>query len=54
MRRGQGEPRTLWCHLKAAQCRRNASFEQKAAAVETVTAIREKDGTWHVGGYFIK
>jgi hypothetical protein len=32
----------------------NTSFEQKAAAVETVTAIREKDGTWHVGGYFIK
>jgi hypothetical protein len=32
----------------------DASFEQKAAAVETVTAIREKDGTWHVGGYFIK
>jgi len=32
----------------------NASFDQKAAAVETVTAIREKDGTWHVGGYFIK
>jgi hypothetical protein len=31
----------------------NASFDQKAAAVETVTAIREKDGTWHVGGYFI-
>ena len=32
----------------------NTSFEQKAAAAETVTAIREKDGTWHVGGYFIK
>jgi hypothetical protein len=31
-----------------------ASFENKSAAVETVTAIREKDGTWHVGGYFIK
>ena len=30
------------------------SLEQKAAAVETVTAIREMDGTWHVGGYFIK
>ncbi len=30
------------------------SFEQKSAAVETVTAIREKDGTWHVGGYFVK
>jgi hypothetical protein len=32
----------------------NASFEHQSAAVETVTAIREKDGTWHVGGYFIK
>ena len=32
----------------------NTIFDQKAAAVETVTAIREKDGTWHVGGYFIK
>jgi hypothetical protein len=32
----------------------NTSFEQKSAAVETVTVIREKDGTWHVGGYFIK
>jgi len=32
----------------------NASFEHKAAAVETVTAMKEKDGTWHVGGYFIK
>jgi hypothetical protein len=31
----------------------NASFEHKAAAVETVRAMREKDGTWHVGGYFI-
>jgi hypothetical protein len=30
------------------------SFEQKAAAVETVTAVREMDGKWHVGGYFIK
>jgi hypothetical protein len=32
----------------------DASFEHKAAAVETVTAMKEKDGTWHVGGYFIK
>ena len=32
----------------------NTSFEQKQAALETVTTIREKDGTWHVGGYFIK
>jgi len=32
----------------------NTTFEQKSAAIETVTVIREKDGTWHVGGYFIK
>jgi hypothetical protein len=32
----------------------DALFEKKSAAVETVTAIRETDGTWHVGGYFIK
>lgn len=32
----------------------NTSFERKSAALETVTAIREQDGTWHVGGYFIK
>ena len=32
----------------------DATFEQKSAAVETVTTIRETDGTWHVGGYFIK
>jgi len=32
----------------------NTSFEQKAAAIETVTAIREKDGTWHVGGYYVR
>jgi hypothetical protein len=32
----------------------DASFEHKSAAVETVTATREMDGTWHVGGYFIK
>ena len=30
------------------------SLEHKAAATETVTAIREMDGSWHVGGYFIK
>ena len=32
----------------------DTSSDQKAAAVETVTAVRERDGTWHVGGYFIK
>jgi hypothetical protein len=31
-----------------------SSFERKAAAVETVTAVRDEDGTWRVGGYFIK
>jgi hypothetical protein len=30
------------------------TFEKKAGAVETMTAMREADGTWHVGGYFIK
>lgn len=29
-------------------------FENKAAAVETVTPMREKDGSWRVSGYFIK
>ena len=32
----------------------NTSFELKAAAAETVTAVREPDGSWHVGGYFVK
>jgi hypothetical protein len=30
------------------------SFENKKSAVETVTAIREKDGTWKPAGYFIR
>ena len=30
------------------------SFENKKDAVETVVAMREKDGDWRVGGYFIK
>ena len=34
--------------------RYTTSFENKAAALETVTAMREKDGTWHVAGYFVK
>jgi hypothetical protein len=29
------------------------SFENKAAAVETVTPMLEKDGQWHVSGYYI-
>lgn len=32
----------------------DAQFEKKAAAVETVTPMREKDGTWRVSGYFIR
>jgi hypothetical protein len=32
----------------------NTSFEQKAAALETVTTIRESDGNWRVVGYFVK
>jgi hypothetical protein len=30
------------------------SFENKASAVETVTPMMDKDGTWRVSGYFIK
>jgi len=30
------------------------SFENKASAVETVTPMLEKDGSWRVSGYFIK
>ena len=29
-------------------------FENKAAAVETITPTKESDGTWRVSGYFIK
>jgi hypothetical protein len=32
----------------------DTQFEKKAAAVETVTPMREKDGSWRVSGYFIK
>jgi hypothetical protein len=31
----------------------DSSFEQKSAAVETITALREPDGSWRVIGYFI-
>ncbi len=31
-----------------------SQFENKAAAVETVTPMHDKDGTWRVSGYFIK
>ena len=29
-------------------------FEKKAAAVETVTPMREPDGAWRVAGYFVR
>jgi hypothetical protein len=32
----------------------DSQFEHKAAAVETVTAIKQPDGSWRVAGYFIK
>jgi hypothetical protein len=32
----------------------NTSFEQKAAALETVTTVRESDGNWRVVGYFVR
>ena len=32
----------------------DTQFQNKAAAVETVTPMREKDGSWRVSGYFIK
>lgn len=30
------------------------AFENKKSAVETVTPMLEKDGTWRVSGYFVK
>jgi hypothetical protein len=32
----------------------HTSFENKAAAVETVTPMQDADGSWRVAGYFIK
>jgi Protein of unknown function (DUF4019) len=32
----------------------DATYENKASATERVTAVREKDGSWRVVGYFIK
>ena len=32
----------------------SSSFEHKATALETVTAMRDADGAWRVAGYFIK
>lgn len=31
-----------------------SSFEHKQSAVETVTPMLDKDGTWRVSGYYIK
>ena len=32
----------------------NSSFERKAEAIETVTAMKDTDEAWRVAGYFIK
>jgi len=32
----------------------SADFAGKQGAVETITPMREEDGTWRVSGYFIK
>ena len=32
----------------------DAQCENKAAAVETVTPMHEKDGSWRVSGYFMR
>ena len=32
----------------------DTQFESKAAAVETITPMKGKDGAWRVSGYFIK
>jgi hypothetical protein len=29
-------------------------FEHKAAAVETVTSMLDRDGVWRVAGYFVR
>ena len=31
-----------------------SSFEGKQSAIETITPMLDKDGLWHVSGYFIK
>jgi|SRR4051794_18053539 hypothetical protein len=31
-----------------------SSFENKKSGIETVTPMLDKDGQWHVSGYFIK
>ncbi|MGV3520287.1 DUF4019 domain-containing protein [Luteitalea sp.] len=32
----------------------SAMFEQRATATETVTAVRDTDGTWRIVGYFVQ
>ena len=32
----------------------DTSFENKTSAIETITPMLDKDGTWKVSGYFIK
>jgi len=32
----------------------DTSFEHKASAIETITPMLDKDGSWRVSGYFIK
>ena len=32
----------------------DTTFVNKKSAVETVTPIREKDGSWKVSGYYVK
>lgn len=32
----------------------DTSFENKKDAVETITPMKDKDGSWKVGGYYIK
>jgi ABC-type molybdate transport system substrate-binding protein len=32
----------------------DTAFEHKKSAVETITSMLDKDGTWRVSGYFIK
>lgn len=32
----------------------NTSFEKKQAAIETVTVMKDEDGTWRAAGYFIQ
>jgi hypothetical protein len=31
-----------------------AKFENKASAIETVTPMKDTDGSWRVSGYFVK